>query len=50
VPKSDIGFPDFLFEIHFESREVPIDKLVPCLIPYKSIFFFKIFDQDKVSF
>jgi hypothetical protein len=27
-----------------------MDKVVPCLIPYKFIFFLKIFDQDKASF
>jgi hypothetical protein len=25
-------------------------KVVPCLIPYKSIFYLKFFDQDKASF
>jgi hypothetical protein len=25
-------------------------KVVPCLIPYKLIFLFKNFDQDKASF
>jgi hypothetical protein len=29
---------------------VAIGKLVPCLIPYKSIIYLKIFDQEKASF
>jgi hypothetical protein len=27
-----------------------MDKVVPCLIPYNSIFYLKLFDQDVASF
>jgi hypothetical protein len=48
--KSDLGFLEFYFEIHFESGELPMDKVVPCLILYNSVFYLKFFDQDKASF
>jgi hypothetical protein len=27
-----------------------MDKVVPCFIPYNSVFYLKFFDQDKASF
>jgi hypothetical protein len=27
-----------------------MDKVVPCLIPYNSVFYLKFFDQDKANF
>jgi hypothetical protein len=47
-PKSDLGFPEFLFEIHFESEDVPMEKVVPLFKPFGNIFYFKIFQLGRV--
>jgi hypothetical protein len=41
--KPDLDFPNFLFQIHFESEEVSMDKVVPLFKFFKTIFYFKIF-------
>jgi hypothetical protein len=34
------NFSEFSFEIHFESREVPMNKVVPFFKPFITIFYF----------
>jgi hypothetical protein len=48
-PKSDLGFPEFYFEIHFESGEVPMDKVIYLIKSFKTIFYFEIFDFGKTD-
>jgi hypothetical protein len=38
----------FLFEIHFESGEVPMENVVPFFNPFTTIFYFKFFELGKV--
>jgi hypothetical protein len=44
------SFPDFSFEIHFESEEVPMEKVVPFYKPFIIIFYFKFVELGKVLF
>jgi hypothetical protein len=37
------NFSEFLFEIHFESGEIPMEKVVPFFKHFATIFYFKIF-------
>jgi hypothetical protein len=37
-PKSDLGFPEFLFKYNFESGQVSMRRVVPHLNIYPSIF------------
>jgi hypothetical protein len=43
-------FSKFSFEIHFESGEVPMEKIIPFFKPLTTIFYFKFFDLGKVLF
>jgi hypothetical protein len=45
-----LGFSEFAFNIHFENEEVSMEKVVPLLKTFKTIFYFKIFNQGKVLF
>jgi hypothetical protein len=49
-PKSDLGFPEFYFEIHLESGEVSMEKVIPLIKSFKNIFYFKFFDLRNVLF
>jgi hypothetical protein len=46
-PKS---FSNFSFKIHLESKEVPLEKVVPFFKSFIAIFYFKIFKLGKVIF
>jgi hypothetical protein len=48
--KTDIEFPIFSFEIHFESLEVPIEEVVTFFKTFSTIFYFKFFELRKVLF
>jgi hypothetical protein len=43
-------FPEFKFEFYSEFWKVPIRKVVPYLIPYKSLFYLKILEEGKSTF
>jgi hypothetical protein len=40
-------FSEFLFEIYFESEEVPMEKVVPLFKPFTAKFYFKIFELGR---
>jgi hypothetical protein len=44
------NFPEFLFEIHFESEDVSIRKVVPYLKQFLAIFYFNFLEHGKVPF
>jgi hypothetical protein len=44
------SFSEFQFKIHFESKDVPMVKVVLIFKTFKTIFHFKFSDQDKVLF
>jgi hypothetical protein len=44
------SFFEFSFKIHFKSEEVSIEKVVPLLKPFKTIFYLKQFNPEKVLF
>jgi hypothetical protein len=44
------NFSEFSFEIHSESRKVPMKKAVPFFKTFTTIFYFKIFKCGKVLF
>jgi hypothetical protein len=43
-------FPDFYIQIHFESEEVSMEKVVHIFETFKTIFYFKNFEPGKVLF
>jgi hypothetical protein len=44
------SFSYFSFKIHFESKEVSMEKVVPLFNPFKTIFYFNFYEQGKVLF
>jgi hypothetical protein len=44
------NFSKFSFEIHFETGEVPKEKVVPFFKTFTTIFYFKLFKVGKVHF
>jgi hypothetical protein len=44
------SFSEFLFKFHFKSGEVPIRKVLPYLKSFTTIFYFKNFEPEKVTF
>jgi hypothetical protein len=42
------NFSEFSFEIHFESGEVPMEKVVPFFKPFTTVFYFKNFELGNV--
>jgi hypothetical protein len=44
------SFNDFLFEIHFKSREVPMETVVPFFKFFTTIFYFNFFEVGKALF
>jgi hypothetical protein len=43
-------FSEFLSEIDFDSRDVPMEKVVPFPKPFPTMFYFKFFELGKVFF
>jgi hypothetical protein len=50
VNSKPIRFSIFSFDIHYESEEVPMDKVVPFFKSITTIFYFKNFELGKVLF
>jgi hypothetical protein len=44
------SFSEFSFIFHFESQEVPIEKVVPFFKTFTTIFYFKFFELGKALF
>jgi hypothetical protein len=43
-------FSEFSFEIHLKFKEVTMDKVVPFFKSFRTIFYMKFFEFEKVSF
>jgi hypothetical protein len=46
--KIDLNFPNFKFEIYFESEKVPMKKIVPFFNFFKNIFYLNFYEQRKI--
>jgi hypothetical protein len=44
------NFPEFLFEIHFESGGVPMEEIVLFFKSFSTVFYFKFFELGEVLF
>jgi hypothetical protein len=44
------NFFQFSFEIHFEPKEAPMEKLVPLIKTFKTAFYFKFFELRELLF
>jgi hypothetical protein len=48
--KIDLKFQKIQFKIHFGSKEIPMEKVVPFFKIFTTIFYFKFFEPGKVLF
>jgi hypothetical protein len=44
------NFFEFSFEIHFKSKEVPMEKIVPLIKTLKTVFYSRFLELRKVLF
>jgi hypothetical protein len=44
------NFFEFSFEIHLESKEIPREKVVPLIQTFKTVFYFRFLELEKVLF
>jgi hypothetical protein len=50
MSKTDLDFPKFSFEIHFESGDVTMEEVVPFFKAFSTILYFQIFELGNVLF